>query len=99
MSRKSSRHNPRIKSRNKSRMKHLRPLAGLLATGLSLPGLAAAQSKPYPTYHTGPQRNGSWVVGDGQIITPASTQVNLGIQVRAKAIALNPSVKTHTAAV
>jgi YVTN family beta-propeller protein len=69
------------------------------AAGLSLPTLAGAQSKPYPTYVTGPQPNGSWVVGDGQVITPAGTQVDLGIRVRAKAIALNPNLKTHTAAV
>jgi YVTN family beta-propeller protein len=94
MSRKSRNH-----SRNKSRTKSLRPLAGLLATGLSCAGLAAGQSKYYPTYFTGPQKNGSWVVSDGQIITPAGTQVNLGIRVRAKAIALNPNPKTHTAAV
>ena len=85
--------------RSNSRTKHLRPLAGLLATGLCLPGLAAGQSKLYPTYHTGPQKNGSWVVGDGQIITPAGTQINLGNNVRAKAIAMNPSAKSHTAAV
>jgi YVTN family beta-propeller protein len=89
----------RIKSRNKSRINGLRPLAGLLAAGLSLPGLAAAQSQEFPTYFTGPQPNGSWVVSSGQIITPAGIQVNLGNQVRAKAIALNPNVRTHTAAV
>ena len=90
----------RNNSRKKSRIRHLSPLAGLVAAaGLSLPGLAAAQSKPYPTYVTGPQPNGSWVVGDGQVITPAGTQVDLGIRVRAKAIALNPNLKTHTAAV
>ena len=88
------------KSRNKSRINPLRPLAGLVAAGaLSLPPHAAAQSKLYPTYVTGPQPDGSWVVGDGQIITPAGTQVNLGIKVRAKAIALNPNLRTHTAAV
>src|SRR4029077_16202489 len=84
MSRKVSRH----KSRN-SRRKHLRPLAGLLAAGLSLPGVAAAQSAPsklYPTYFTGPQPNGSWVVSDGQVVNPAGTQVDLGIRVRAKAL-------------
>src|SRR5271157_2570157 len=86
-------------SRNKSRTNHLRPLAGLLAAGLSLPGLAFAQSQEYPTYTVGPQPNGSWVVSDGQVITPAGTQVNLGIRVRAKAIALNPNTGTHTAAV
>jgi YVTN family beta-propeller protein len=75
------------------------PLAGLMAAGLSLPGIATAQNQYYPTYVTGPQPNGSWVVSDGQIITPAGTQVNLGIEVRAKAIAVNPNVKTHTAAV
>src|SRR5580704_5917313 len=88
----------RNRSRKKSR-KNLRPLAGLLAAGLSLPGLAAAQSQEYPTYFTGPQPNGSWVVSSGQIITPAGIQVNLGNQVRAKAIAVNPNLRTHTAAV
>src|SRR6201997_553262 len=90
----------RNKTGNKSRINGLSPLAGLVAAaGLSLPGLAAAQSGPYPTYVTGPQSDGSWVVGDGQVITPAGTQVDLGIRVRAKAIALNPNVHSHTAAV
>ena len=94
-----SRRRYRNNFRNKSRKQHLRPLAGLVAAGLSLPGLATAQSKPYPTYVTGPQPNGSWVVSSGQVITPAGTQVDLGIRVRAKAIALNPNLRTHTAAV
>lgn len=94
MSRKASRY----QSRN-SRRKRLRPLAGLLAAGLTFPGLAAAQSKEYPTYFTGPQPNGTWVVSNGQIVNPAGMQVDLGIRVRAKAIALNPNVKNHTAAV
>jgi YVTN family beta-propeller protein len=94
MSRNKFRNRPRKKSGN-----NLRPLAGVLAAGLTFPGLAAAQELYYPTYFTGPQPNGSWVVSDGQIINPAGTQVNLGIQVRAKAIALNPNTKTHTAAV
>src|SRR5580658_8304870 len=89
----------RNKSRNRSRINRLRPLGGVLAAGLSLSGLAAAQSKEYPTYFTGPQANGSWVVSSGQVITPAGTQVDLGIRVRAKAIALNPSANSHTAAV
>ena len=76
-------------TRKKSRINRLRPLAGLLATGLSVPMFA--QSVPFPTYVTGPQPNGSWVVSNGQIITPAGTQVDLGIRVRAKAIALNPN--------
>ena len=85
--------------RKKSRINSLRPLTGLLAAGLSFPGLTTAQSVPYPKYVTGPQPNGSWVVGDGQIINPAGMQVDLGIRVRAKAIALNPNLRTHTAAV
>src|SRR5690348_623349 len=98
-SRKNFRRMFREKPRNKSRVSRLHPLAGLVAAGLSLPVLASAQSKPYPTYVTGPQPNGSWVVGDGQVLTPAGVQVDLGNQVRAKAIALNPNLRTHTAAV
>ena len=86
-------------SRSSPRINALRPLAGLLVMGLSFAAFAAAQSQPYPTYVTGPQPNGSWVVGDGQVLTPAGIQVDLGIRVRAKAIALNPNVQTHTAAV
>ena len=99
MSRKASRNKPRNRSRNNSRINRLRPLAGLVAAGLSFPAAAAAQSVPYPTYVTGPQPNGSWVVGSGQVITPAGKQVDLGNRVRAKAIALNPNLSTHTAAV
>src|SRR5215469_5566362 len=99
MSRKASRNKFRTRSRNKSQINRLRPLAGLVAAGLSVPVIAAAQSKPYPTYVTGPQPNGSWVVGNGQLITPSGIQVDLGIRVRAKAIALNPNLSTHTAAV
>jgi YVTN family beta-propeller protein len=86
-------------------------LAGLLATALSFAALAAAQSQPYPTYAPGENTSAStgptytqplpnpWVVSDGAIITPAGTQVYLGITTRAKAIALNPNTSTHTAAV
>src|SRR5579863_796612 len=90
----------RKKSRNNSRIKRMRPLAGLLATATVLSGPALlGQSQEFPTYVTGPQPNGSWVVGNGQVLTPAGTQVNLGIRVRAKAIALNPNARNHTAAV
>jgi len=98
MSRKASQKISRKESRNRSQVKRLRPLAGLLATGLTVPGLFG-QSKPFPTYTTGPQPNGSWVVSSGQVITPAGKQVDLGIRVRAKAIAINPNTQTHTAAV
>jgi len=90
----------RSKSRNKPRLNRLKSLTGVLAAaGMGFTGLAAAQSNLYPTYEVGPQTNGSWVVSSGQIINPAGKQVNLGIEVRAKAIALNPNTKTHTAAV
>ncbi len=71
-------------------------LVGLVTGGLSVP--AGAQSVAFPTYQVGPQANGSYVASDGTILTPAGKQVNLGIQVRAKAIALNPT-GNHTAAV
>ena len=96
MSRKVSRKNSRNDSRNKSRISRLSLLAGLLSTGLSVPALA--QSVPFPTYTVGPQPDGSYVVSDGTIINPAGIQVDLGIRVRAKAIALNPT-GNHTAAV
>jgi YVTN family beta-propeller protein len=79
--------------RNSSRI--LRGLiAGLLGMGLSVS--AFAQSQYFPTYTPGPLGNG-WVVANGQIITPAGTQVNLvatessGTGIRATAIALNPN--------
>jgi YVTN family beta-propeller protein len=85
-------------------------LAGLLATGLSVSALLG-QSVPFPTYVVGENQNGSqgpnypstlpepWVVSNGDIITPAGTQVYLGITTRAKAVAVNPNTSTHTAAV
>ncbi len=83
-------------------------LAGLVAAGLRSP--AAAQSVPFPRYTVGENKHASkgpnypstlptpWVVSNGQIITPAGTQVYLGITTRAKAVALNPT-GNHTAAV
>jgi YVTN family beta-propeller protein len=85
-------------ARNLARQKRLRPLAGLLAMGLTVPAFTEP-SVPFPTYETGPQADGSYIVSNGQRITPAGTQVNLGIRVRAKAIALNPNPASHTAAV
>ncbi len=88
MSRKTPQQTPRIQA--------LSLLSGLLVTGLSVPALA--QSVPFPTYTVGPQPDGSYVVSDGTIINPAGTQVNLGIRIRAKAVAVNPT-GNHTAAV
>ena len=84
-------------SRKHSGINPLHLLAGLLATGLSASALLG-QSVPFPTYQAGPQTNGAFVASDGTILTPAGTQVNLGIRVRAKAVALNPT-GNHTAAV
>ena len=72
-------------------------LAILLMAGLSIPA-AMGQSAPFPTYTVGEQADGSWVVSNGTIITPAGQQVNLGYAVRAKAVAVNPT-GNHTAAV
>jgi YVTN family beta-propeller protein len=93
-----SRKNSRTDYCRRSRAERLRPLASLLAIGLSAPALAGG-SVPFPTYQTGPQPDGSWIVGDGQIITPAGIQVGLGDRVRAKSIAINPIPGSHTAAV
>src|SRR5579863_9319305 len=84
-------------SRNHSRIHPLHLLAGVLATGLSVPALLG-QSVPFPTYVPGAQTNGTFVAASGQVITPAGTYVNLGTTTRAKAIALNPT-GNNTAAV
>jgi YVTN family beta-propeller protein len=101
MSRKFFRDSSREKK--KSKIKRLSPIAKLLAAGLGCTALAVAQSNPFPTYVAGPEPagwpSGSWVVSSGQVITPAGTQVDLGNNVRAKAIALNPNANNHTAAV
>jgi YVTN family beta-propeller protein len=97
MSRKFFRNSSREKK--KSKTKRMSPLAKLIAAGLGSAALAVAQSNPYPTYTAGPQPDGSFVVSTGQVITPAGTQVDLGIRVRAKAVALNPTPNSHTGAV
>lgn len=51
-----------------------------------------------PTRTVGPQRDGSIVVSDNQVLTPAGRLIELGAPVRAKAIALNPGKGAHTAA-
>ncbi|RZU35554.1 bifunctional YncE family protein/alkaline phosphatase family protein [Edaphobacter modestus] len=52
-----------------------------------------------PNRTVGPQRDGSIVVSDNQVLTPAGRLVELGAPIRAKAIALNPGKTAHTAAV
>jgi YVTN family beta-propeller protein len=87
----------RKNSQNQFRMNLACPLAVLLATAFCVSALYG-QSVPFPTYTAGPQSDGTFVVSDGTIITPYGTKVNLGIRVRAKAVALNP-MGNHTAAV
>ncbi len=52
-----------------------------------------------PNRTVGPQKDGSVVASDNQTLTPAGKIVELGSPVRAKAIALNPNVKTNSGAV
>jgi YVTN family beta-propeller protein len=87
-----------MRTERKSRMERLRPLAALLAAGLTAPAFAGPSTE-YPTYRAGPLGQHDWVLGNGQIITPAGKQVALGPRTRAKAVALNPDPKSHTAAV
>jgi YVTN family beta-propeller protein len=52
-----------------------------------------------PDRTVGPQQDGSTVVSDNQMLTPAGRLIELGSPVRAKAIALNPNHTTHSGAV
>ena len=87
--------------RRSSRRDRLHPLATLVALGLTAPAFAG--SSEFPTYHTGPSPAGwpagSWVVSSGQVITPAGTEVYLGTQLRAKAIAIDPTPGQNAAGV
>jgi len=105
-----SRRTARNYSLSRPRIHGLGTLA-VLAMVAALSVSALSQSQEFPTYQVGANQNSPqgpnypstlptpWVVGSGQIITPAGTQVYLGITTRAKAIALNPNTSTHTAAV
>ena len=72
-------------------------LASALTLVLAAPGFASAADNQTRT--VGPQLNGSIVASDNQLLTPAGTTVLLGSPLVAKAIAVNPNPKTHTAAV
>ena len=89
---------------------HRIPKPVLIALPILVFAALAAASMLFPTYQVGSNLSGPvgpdypstlptpWVVGDGQILTPAGTQVYLGTTTRAKAVALNPT-GNHTAAV
>ena len=74
------------------------PLAGIIALALAAP--SAGHAAPDPLTRTvGPQKNGSIVASDNQLLTPAGTLVQLGSPIVVKAVAVNPNKRTHTAAV
>ncbi len=77
-------------ARNASRTKRLNPLAGLVALGVASSAMGAG-SEPFPTYVPGPQKNSSYIVASGQVLTPAGKQINLG-EARAKSVALHPTL-------
>ncbi len=72
-------------------------LASALSLALAAPGFARAADNETRT--VGPQLNGSILASSNQLLTPAGTTVMLGSPLVAKAIAVNPNPKTHTAAV
>ncbi len=74
-----------------------RSLASVLAMVLAAPGFSMAADTETRT--VGPQRNGSVLASDNQLLTPAGITVQLGSPVRAKAVAINPNAATHSAAV
>ena len=74
------------------------PFAGLFALAIVAPGLACAAPDP-ATRTVGPQKDGSIVASDNQLLTPAGTLVQLGSPVVAKAVAVNPRGQTKSGAV
>jgi YVTN family beta-propeller protein len=77
-------------ARNAARKKRLNPLAGLVALGVASSAIAGG-SDPFPTFVPGPQKNSSYIVASGQVLTPSGKLVKLG-EARAKSIALHPTL-------
>ena len=71
-------------------------MVSTLALAIAAPGLA--QAADTQTRTVGPQKNGSIVASDNQLLTPAGTTVMLGSPVVAKAVAVNPNKTTKTGA-
>ena len=71
----------------------------LIAGSTVVLGQAQNPQTTNPNRTVGPQKDGSIVVSDNQTLTPAGKIIELGSPVRAKAIALNPNVKTNSGAV
>ena len=62
-------------------------------------GSSSRSTNTNPNRTVGPQKDGSVVASDNQTLTPAGKIIELGSPVRAKAIALNPNVRTNSGAV
>ncbi len=80
------------------------PLASLFTLSLAplAGGLLAAsvvQAADTQTRTVGPQKNGSIVASDNQLLTPAGITVQLGSPIVAKAVAVNPNRRTRSGAV
>ena len=71
----------------------------LLAGSIVVLSQAQNPQATNPNRTVGPQKDGSVVASDNQTLTPAGKIIELGSPVRAKAIALNPNVKTNSGAV
>src|SRR6204780_2860020 len=71
----------------------------LIAGSAVILGQAQNPQTTNPNRTVGPQKDGSGVASDNQTLTPAGKIIDLGSPVRAKAIALNPNVKTNSGAV
>jgi YVTN family beta-propeller protein len=71
----------------------------LIAGSTVVLGQAQNPQTANPNRTVGPQKDGSVVVSDNQTLTPAGKIIDLGSPVRAKAIALNPNLKTNSGAV
>jgi hypothetical protein len=71
----------------------------LIAGLIVVLGQAQNSQSSNPNRTVGPQPDGSVVVSDNQTLTPAGKIIELGSPVRAKALVLNPNVRTNSGAV
>src|SRR3984957_2658677 len=71
----------------------------LVAGSIVALGQAQDSQSTNPNRTVGPQPDGSIVASDNQTLTPAGKIIELGSPVRAKALALNPNVKSNSGAV
>lgn len=71
----------------------------LIAGSTVVLGQAQNPQTTNPDRTVGPQKDGSVVASDNQTLTPAGKLIELGSPVRAKAIALNPNLRTSSGAV